>query len=248
MLSSFYASLLYAVGYRFFFGLFVLCLSSVCLGIHFYLGNSFSVIQDWFEFYLVELLAISTVIMFFLRNYLTPSNQKGRKVTAVNKRDSLLLVNYFIIFFFILINQNPDFSYDSLRYSLFLTIFVTFDFLNSDSGFREKILSFRLRLTFYATHLILSYFSFYIFFGTSYKFSYLFLLFLLGFFCSNEILNWNGTRLVKFYAPIVFFFNLSLGGNIFFPVESTTIIFFALLFFGFNLVTFQWHKVFFRNF
>ena len=247
MLSEGINPFLYAFFYRLFFGIIILSISSICLFIHFYLGNSFSVIQGWFELYLVEVIGVSSLLMLFFRKYLNGEKKSPQTKKLNAKKDSLLLLNYFIISFFMLMYSSPDFSFNSFRGALFFTTFLICDFLNSENSLSKKILSIRLRYSYYITHLLLSFFTFFVFFDLNHKFSYVYIVFQSGLLLSNDILKWESMRLVKFFTPLILFFLLCLGGNLLFPLSETRLFNFTLLFFSFNLVTFVWHKSFYQR-
>lgn len=247
MLSEVLPVYLYGVIYRLLFGVVIVSLSSVCLGIHFYLDNSFSIIQEWFEVYFIEIIALSSIIVLFGRKYMSSGYEKKNKSYAQRSSDSLLLVNYFVIVFFTMVYLKPEVSFELVRHSLFFSAFILVDFVNSEGGLTDRIISTRGRFLYWLLQIALSFLMFFIFFEFKYRFSYLYLIFLTGFFISKELLQWRVSKVLRFYAPLVVYFGLCLKSNLLFPLNEKRVLYFIILFFVFNLITFIWHRFYFKK-
>jgi hypothetical protein len=220
-------------------GFLILSLSSIAMAIHFKLGNSFSIIQDWFRVYLIEIAAISAFIQFLIRIYLGWETflRVGSK-----KEDNLLLINYFTIFFFIVFVLGVRDFYSFIREALFYTSFFVLDFFNNYKQNSLISSSLRLKIFKFLFESSLSCLMFFIFFGGNKEFSYCFILFYLGLSLSCSLFFGDRIKTVKYYAVIIFFLILSMKQNIFFPENQNLIIISTLTFFGFNLITFTWHR------
>ena len=224
---------------RFFLGLIILSLSSIALAVHFKLGNSLSIIQDWFRVNLIEVVTYSSLIQFGSRVYF------GRE-KFIRKRskpeDKLLLINYFTIFFFIVFALGIwDFS-SFLREGLFYCSFFMIDFMNNNKRIDSVNRSLRLSLFKIIYESFLLFLMFYIFFGANKEFSYCFILFYFGLAATSKVSKWGNIKIVKYYAPIVFFLIVVMKQSIFFPENEVVVLISSLTFFSFNLVTFIWHR------
>ena len=229
--------------FRLVFAFILLCLSSVALGVHFLLGNSFSVIHSWFEYNFSEIIGYSSLVLYTLLRYLG-AIPNYRSLANKDALYSFLPIGISIAMMIFLFSAYGEFhiTLSSLKSTSFLALFFIFDFyINKPSDEYYKIrhqvicgLSSTLSMG-----LIL-----FLFFGYGKNLSYSFMYLQFLAYIINYTLKLSQKTFFLYVFILYLMFFVGIGGSLFFPENNSSVSFYCLIFFLFNLLILFWHYFF----